>query len=463
MKDSTLATKVIIAILCLGVAVYLTVYFVRGWDDGLVTAVAYAYAQDVGVEAPSLVVREETVLPAADGYVDQILAEGERAAVGDAVALLYSDASALTTRQSIRALEAEIEQLEYAQSAGTQSGDGARLDGQIISSVAGLRSLTASGSLSALEEYALNLRVMVFRRDYAYGETGAAAQFNQLIADKRSELSELSRSLSQVSRTVYAPVSGVFSGEVDGWETVAAPDMLPSLTIEGLSQLLSRKAVPDTQAVGKLISGSTWYLAVLLPGTDTGLQEGRSYPVSFSDGYYDQISMTLERIELGDSQTLAVFAARSHLADTTLLRDQTGRSRASASPGRPCGWRRRRWRASRTKTAKPPPGRSIITAYIPSPGPRRSGRRWRCCTRRTATTSSGPPTRRRPPACGLETRSSSTPPASTTERSCAERSAEKRTARKLGTERGRAQGRGAPRRPGRAAVKATERPGRFAA
>ena len=323
MKDSTLATKVMIAILCLGVAVYLTVYFVRGWDDGLVTAVAYTYAQDVGVEAPSLVVREETVLPAADGYVDQILAEGERAAVGDAVALLYSDASALTTRQSIRALEAEIEQLEYAQSAGTQSGDGARLDGQIISSVAGLRSLTASGSLSALEEYALNLRVMVFRRDYAYGETGAAAQFNQLIADKRSELSELSRSLSQVSRTVYAPVSGVFSGEVDGWETVAAPDMLPSLTIEGLSQLLSRKAIPDTQAVGKLISGSTWYLAVLLPGTDTGLQEGRSYPVSFSDGYYDQISMTLERIELGDSQTLAVFAARSHLADTTLLRDQT--------------------------------------------------------------------------------------------------------------------------------------------
>ena len=45
--------------------------------------------------------------------------------------------------------------------------------------------------------------------------------------------------------------------------------------------------------------------------------------MSFSDGYYDQISMTLERIELGDSQTLAVFAARSHLADTTLLRDQT--------------------------------------------------------------------------------------------------------------------------------------------
>lgn len=323
MKDSTLATKVMIAILCLGVAVYLTVYFVRGWDDGLATAIAYTYAQDVGVDAPGVIVREETVLPAADGYVDHILAEGERAAVGDAVVLLYSDTSALTTRQSIRTLEAEIEQLVYAQSSETQSGDGARLDGQIISSVAGLRSLTASGSLSTLEESVLNLRVMVFRRDYAYSEAGAAAQLSQLIADKRSELSELNRSLNQVSRTVYAPVSGVFSGEVDGWETVATPDILPTLTIEGLSQLLGQRPVPDTQAVGKLISGSTWYLAVLLPGVDTGLQEGRSYPVSFSDGYYDQISMTLERIELGDSQTLAIFAARSHLADTTLLRNHT--------------------------------------------------------------------------------------------------------------------------------------------
>ena len=322
MKDSTLATKVMIAILCLGVAIYLTVYFVRGWDDDLVTAIAYAYSQDVGVDAPGVIFREETVLPAANGYVDQILAEGERAAVGEAVVLLYSDASALTTRQSIRALEAEIGQLEYALSDSTQSSDGARLDGQIISSVAALRSLAASGNLSTLEDSTLNLRIMVFRREQAYGN-GGAAQLEQLIQDRRDELADLNRSLNQVSRTVYAPVSGVFSGSVDGWEGLATPDILPSLTFEGLSRLLAQRPAPDTQAVGKLIHGSTWYLAAILPGTDTGLQEGRSYPVSFSDGYYGQIPMKLERIELGDGQTLAVFSARSHLADTTLLRSQT--------------------------------------------------------------------------------------------------------------------------------------------
>ena len=323
MKESTLATRVMIAVLCLGVAAYLTVYFIRGWDDDLATTVAYTYAQDVGVDAPGIIIRDESVLPAGSGYVDLILGEGERAAAGDAVVLLYSDASALTTRQSIRALEAEIEQLEYALSAGEQSTNASRLDGQIVSSVAALRALTASGSLSTLDDCALDLRVTVFRRDYAYGSAGAAVQLEQLIQDKRGQLTSLIHSLDQVSRTVYAPASGVFSASVDGWEGLVSPAMLPSLTIDGLSQLLTQRPVPDGQAAGKLIHDSTWYLAVLLPGTDTGLQEGRSYPVSFSDGYYGQVPMTLERIELGETQTLAIFAARSHLADTTLLRAQT--------------------------------------------------------------------------------------------------------------------------------------------
>lgn len=323
MKESTLATRVMIAVLCLGVAVYLAVYLVRGWDDDLATTAAYTYAQDLGVDARGIVVRDETVLPAADGYIDQILAEGERAAVGDPVVLLYSDASALSTRQSIRSLEAEIEQLEYALSTGAQSADTVRLDSQIISCVANLRSLAASGSLSTLEDSALSLRTMVFRRDFAYGGAAAADQLGQLIQDRRSRLAELNHSLNQVSRTVYASVSGVFSNSVDGWETLISSDMLSSLTADGLTELLSQRPAADTRSPGKLIRGSTWYFAALLPGADTGLQEGKSYPVSFSDGYYDQIPMTLERVELGENQTLAIFSARSHLSETTLLRDQT--------------------------------------------------------------------------------------------------------------------------------------------
>ena len=323
MKESTIATKFMIAILCLGVAAYLAVYFFRGWEEDLVTTYAYSYSLDVGQEAAGILVRAEVPLTGSGGYMDQIVGEGAKAAAGDPVVLLYSDPSALTTRQSIRSLEAEIEQLQYAQSDRSQSTDAARLDAQVISSIVSLRSLAAGGDLTLLEDSALNLRSMVFRRDYSYGSAEAAGQLSQLIADKQSQLAQLNRSLNQVSTTVYAPTSGVFSAGVDGWERVVTPAMLDELTGDGLIALLSEKHSPDSLAVGKLVTGSTWYFAALLDGVNTGLQSGRTYTLTFSGDYFGQIDMTLDRISLEGERTLAIFSCRSHLADTAMLRVQT--------------------------------------------------------------------------------------------------------------------------------------------
>ena len=171
-----------IAILCLGVSVYLAVYLAQGWKADLVTTYAYAYSLDVGHEALGILVREEAPLLGPGGYVDQIAAEGSKAAAHDPVALVYDHPSALTTRQSIRSLEAEIQQLQHALRSGTQNTDAARLDAQVISSIVSLRSLAARGDLTGLEDSALQLRSMVFKRDYTYGDTAAAGQLDQLIA-----------------------------------------------------------------------------------------------------------------------------------------------------------------------------------------------------------------------------------------------------------------------------------------
>lgn len=324
MRESTLATKVMIAILCLGVAVYLAVYFVRGWEEPLVTTRAYAYTQDVGMEASGILVRNETILPDAGGsYVDHILWEGEKAAAGQAAALLYTDSAALTTRQAIRTLTAEIEQLQYALDDRTQTGDASRLDSQVLDSITALRSLTAQGDLTTLDDCALNLRTMVFKRDFAYGDGSAAGQLSQLIQSKQEQLAQLNASLNQVARVVYTPAAGIFSGTVDGWEGLITPDQLDELTAQSLSALLSQTPAPVSGPVGKLITGSTWYFAALLPGTDTGLQSGKTYSLTFSGDYYGQIPMELERVSLEGEQTLAIFSCRTHLSDTTLLRAQT--------------------------------------------------------------------------------------------------------------------------------------------
>lgn len=324
MKESTLATKVMIGILCVGVLIYFGLYFLLGFRDEIATTIAYDYSVDVGRSANAVIVREETVLSTSGSYVDLVLSEGERAAANSVVALIYSDPSALSTRQEIRSLTAEIEQLEYALSAGTQTVDSAKLDEQVVGSIVALRSLAASGDLSALEDSVLNLRTMVFQRDYTYGDTGAAEQLELLIDQKKARLATLERSLSQVSQSVRAPASGIFSGEADGYEALITPAMLSDLTPAQLSGLLDGSAPTPPNAVGKVITDSTWYLAALFDGVnDLGLTEGDTYTVSFSHDYYGSVSMTLERIETQDGQTMAIFSARTKLSDTTLLRIQT--------------------------------------------------------------------------------------------------------------------------------------------
>ncbi len=323
MKESTIATKVMIGILCIGVLLYLALYFLLGFRNEVATTIAYDYTVDVGTEATAIIVREETVLSSSGTYVDQVLAEGEKAAAKSTVALIYDHSSALNTRQEIRALEAEIEQLEYALSSGTQAVDSAKLDEQVIGSIVALRSLAASGDLSALDDSVLNLRTMVFQRDYTFGDTGAAEQLSQIIAEKKADLAALQRSLSQVSQIVRAPASGIFSGEVDGYESLITPAMLDQISLSQLSDLMDGDAPRRPDGVGKVITDSTWYVCALFDGiNEVSLKEGRYYSLSFSHDYYGQISMRLERLETGNGQTMAIFSSREKLSETTLLRIQ---------------------------------------------------------------------------------------------------------------------------------------------
>ena len=324
MKESTLATKIMIAVVCVAVICYMAVYLILGLREDLMTTTAYEYSVDVGTEATGILVRRETPITEGGAYVDVLLEEGEKVAAGGEIAVIHTNPASMETRQEIQVLEAEISQLQHALSVGTQGVNSSKLDQQVISSIVAIRGLAASGDLSTLEDSALNLRTMVFQRDYVYGDTDAATQISQLIQSKQQELANLNSSLGLASQTVTASASGVFSGEVDGYESLITPDMLDTLTPQALGERLEAEAPAAPQALGKLITGSTWYMAALFQGEEiSGLAEGRSYTVSFSQDYYGTVKMTLERVEIGDGVTMAVFSANSHMADTTLLRIQT--------------------------------------------------------------------------------------------------------------------------------------------
>lgn len=324
MKESTLVNKVIIGVICAAVILYFAVYLALGFKPDLVTTTAYAYSVDIGTEASALLVRDEQVISTTGQYVDILLDEGEKVSKGGQIALIHASQDSLETRQTIQSLEAEIQQLEYSLSTGTQATNSSKLDEEVISSMVAIRSLAASGDLSTLEDSALHLRTMVFQRDYSYGNTEAATQIKQLISDKQKQLDSLNASLSQVSQTITSPASGCFSGEVDGFESLITPSMLSSLPMQQLNELLHKEVADPPTALGKVVTNNTWYLATLIdqPSVE-GLLEGKTYKISFSDDYYGMISMNLERLVMENDQTMAIFSTNTNLSDTTLLRQQT--------------------------------------------------------------------------------------------------------------------------------------------
>lgn len=327
MKTSNLVIRIAMAALLLCVLIYFSFYIASSFSGGLTTVLAYSDSADVGIEASGLVIRQEQALSAQLGSatVDLSPSEGERVAKGDVVATLYASAAGLETKHSIRTLEAEIEQLEYALRASASGADAAMVENELASSIAAFHAASASGDLSGLENRTLQLRTLIFKRDYTYGDTVATQELQALINSKTGQLNSLRASLGAVSTVVYAPCSGVFSALADGLEDQLTPDILERITPSQLSALRSRSAAPPAGAIGKLITSSTWYYAALVREEDAAqLRVGRRYPIRFSHDYSGQITMKLERISDGeDGRCALVFSCRSSLGDITLLRRQT--------------------------------------------------------------------------------------------------------------------------------------------
>ena len=112
MKEGKTVNRVVMLILLGAVLVYLFVYAWQSFTDRMVTMTCYTYTLDQATEATGLLVRDEYVLPARSGLAEVLPAEGERVGVGQTLAYLYQDASALERRQQLDALGRELEQIK---------------------------------------------------------------------------------------------------------------------------------------------------------------------------------------------------------------------------------------------------------------------------------------------------------------------------------------------------------------
>ena len=320
MKNSSLGMKILMAAVTLGVLAYFGFQAVRYFDDPLTTTLAYTYQVEEKTTLSGYVVREEQVLPEDDGLLRLQRSEGERISKGGLVATAYADQASLDRQNEIDDLEARIGQLEYAQEAALGADVSMKLDDQILRDLLAVRSTLAADRLAEAGEQGRELRSLVLKRDYTDTDTeDLASQIEALEAQVKTLKSQAASS----TRRITAPLSGLYSAVVDGYETVLTPEMLKDLTPSALKGIKPDEGVRSR--VGKLILGGSWYYTAVMDAQEAEeLEESGSLSLRFSKSADRDLTVTVDTIGPEENGKAAVtFRGTTYLQELTMLRQQS--------------------------------------------------------------------------------------------------------------------------------------------
>ena len=319
MKTNSLGMKILMTMVCLGVLAYFGIQGYQYYNDPLTTAVAYSYQVEESATVSGWVVRQEQALEdTSSGLLRLSRSEGEKVEKGGRIAIIYADQASLDRQNEIDTLQTQIDQLQYAKEAALNNEAALKLDNQIMTSILALRSDVAADRLDYADSHMAELRSLVLKRDYTYSGGG---DVDAQLSDLQAQLKSLQAQAAS-SRTVTAPVSGIYSAVVDGYESVLTPERLEELMPSTIN-----KIQPDSTAseLGKLITDTTWYYAASMAASDAAkLTVGRTVTLRFVKGTERDLSVTVSSLSQEENgQVVAVFSSSQYLSELTLLRQQS--------------------------------------------------------------------------------------------------------------------------------------------
>lgn len=321
MKNGSLGTKLLMAAVTLALLAYFGMQGYRYFADPFTTTMAYNYLVEDSLSVTGYVVRSEEILPdSGDGLLRLTRAEGERVSTGGTVGVVYADQASLDRQEEIDGLNAQLEQLRFAQDAAVGSEVSLKLDSQIMDSLLTLRSDLTAGRLSAAEEQVSSLRSLVMKRDYTYTET---EDLSGRIQELEAQVKSLESQSAGTVQRITAPDTGIYSAVVDGYESLLTPETLDTLTPSALNSLQADSSL--TSRVGKLIHGDDWYYAVSLTAAEAeALQASGGVTLRFTKDVERDLEVTLESLGPEENgRVVAVLRGDTYLSRLTLLRRQS--------------------------------------------------------------------------------------------------------------------------------------------
>ena len=335
MNNKGLGSKLLMAVVTVLVLAYFGLQGVRYFADPLGTVMAYSYQVEEGRELSGYVIRNERILQDdTNGLLQLSRDEGERVSKGGTIASVYADQSSLDRQSEIQAMELRVEQLEYAKEASVGADASVKLDAQILRSMRAVRGSLEEDRLDVVEDLSGELRALVLKRDY---DPEDAVDLDQQLQAAQQELKAMKAQSAKSTRRITAPESGLYSAVVDGYEDLLKPD---TITTMSPSQLAALRPDPNAASqVGKLILGDAWYFAAPMTAENAAalqekVEDGDRLYLRFEKNIEQKLPVTLTSVGAEENgRCLVIFRGRTHLAQLTLLRQQSARVVSSSLSG----------------------------------------------------------------------------------------------------------------------------------
>ena len=308
----------LLVVVILSFTVY-QVYMVRGGQSKLKTQTAIFQTVSRGVSADGFVIREEHyVSNPYSGTVVPAVSNGNKVAIGDTVARIFSSESAASAAARIDELDDTIDfyRSVSAASTGVLPADLELYKQNAVDALLALSNAVSANELSRFGALSGELRAAITKKQIAYGgSVDVSSQLTSLTAER----GELEKTLQDYS-AVIADAAGYYVASADGYETLAGIDGVKEFTGEDVKRLNEAKpaAVPD-DTVGKLVTSFIWYLVCNVSEKEIyGIGTGDNVGVAFLNSSAGTIKMHVDAINANKQDGTVTMVLRSNLMDAAI-------------------------------------------------------------------------------------------------------------------------------------------------
>ena len=246
-------------LLCIFIyVVYAVVQLVRNPTDTVYVEMGKIQEEETSV---GYIIRDETVIKG-ENYkngIEQIKAEGEKVAKGEAVFRYYTN-NEQNLVEKIQELDQKIDEAMSEENSVSQSPDAKLLEEQIDKT---LDQLYNESDLTKIQDSKQEIGNNMTRKAKIAGELSPAGSYLQKLIDERSEYEN---ELNSGSEKLTATKSGLVSYRVDGYEDVFTADDFGKYTKDFLENLKLKtgQIIPTSNESGKIIDNYYCYIVSVL-------------------------------------------------------------------------------------------------------------------------------------------------------------------------------------------------------